>query len=100
MTCWHASFQRRRLTLGDFSAEQLIETLAETVGEAQTKKHADPLHDVEIEVIIDTRGDVEASKLVKTWADTVIKVDTRKVEDTLRQLEADALINTPGDALA
>ena len=69
------------------------------MGEAQTKKHADPLHDVKIEVIIDTGGGVEASKLVKTWADTVIKVDTRKMEDTLRQLEADALINTPGDAL-
>lgn len=58
------------------------------------------MHDVKIEVIIDTRGGVEASKLVKTWADTVIKVDTRTVEDTLGQLEADALIYTPGDALA
>ena len=58
------------------------------------------MHDVKIEVIIDTRGSVEASKLVKTWADTVIKVDTRTVEDTLGQLEADALIYTPGDALA
>jgi len=56
------------------------------MGEAQTKKHGDLLHEVKIEVIFDTLGGVKASKLVKTWADTVIKVDTRTVGDTLGQL--------------
>ena len=81
-------------------AEQLIETLAETVEKAQTKTHRDPLHDVKIEVRFDKLGSVEASKLVKARADTVVKVETRTVGDTLGQFKAYALLKTPLDVLA
>ena len=70
------------------------------MGEAQIKKHCDLLHEVKIEVTIDTLGGVEVSKIVKTWTDTVFKVNTRTVGDTLVQLEVKALINRPGDTLA
>ena len=81
-------------------AEQLIETMAETIGEAQTKTHCDPFHDLKIQAKIDTLCGVEGSKLVKTWADTVVKVETRTLGNTLGQLQAEALINTPGNAVA
>lgn len=70
------------------------------MGEAQIKKHCDLLHEVKIEVIIDTLGGVEVSKIVKTWTDTVFKMKTRTAGDTLVQLEVKALINRPGDTLA
>jgi len=81
-------------------AEQLIETLAETVGEAYTNTHCDPLHDAKVEVKIDALGGVEARKLLKTRTDTVVKVETRTVVDIFGLLKAKALINTPDDALA
>ena len=64
MTGWLTSHQIRRLkVLGKnyliLRAEQLIETVAETVGNAQTKTHCDPICDVKFEVIIDTIGGVE-----------------------------------------
>lgn len=68
--------------------------------EAQIKKHCDLLHEVKIEVTIDTLGGVEVSKIVKTWTDTVFKMKTRTAGDTLVQLEVKALINRPGDTLA
>lgn len=70
------------------------------MGEAQIKKHCDLLHEVKIEVTIDTLGGVEVSKIVKTWSDTVFKMKTRTAGDTLVQLEVKALINRPGDTLA
>lgn len=70
------------------------------MGEAQIKKHCDLLHEVKIEVTIDTLGGVEVSKIVKTWTDTVFKMKTRTAGDTLVQLEVKALINRPGDTLA
>ena len=70
------------------------------MGEAQIKKHCDLLHEVRIEVTIDTLGGVEVSKIVKTWTDTVFKMKTRTAGDTLVQLEVKALINRPGDTLA
>ena len=70
------------------------------MGEAQIKKHCDLLHEVKIEVTIDTLGGVEVSKIVKTWTDTVFKMKTRTAGDTLVQLEVKALINRSGDTLA
>ena len=70
------------------------------MGEAQIKKHCDLLHEVKIEVTIDTLGGVEVSKIVKTWTNTVFKMKTRTAGDTLVQLEVKALINRPGDTLA
>ena len=58
------------------------------------------MHDVQIEIIIDTPGGVEASKLVKPRAVTVVKVETRTLGDTLGQLESKTLINTLRDMLA
>ena len=58
------------------------------------------LHEVKIEVIIDTLICAEVSQIVKTWADTVIKVNTRTVGNTLVQLQGKAVINIPGDTLA
>jgi len=81
-------------------AKQLIRTLAETVGQAQTKTYCDKLRDVNIETIIDTLGGVEARILVKSCAATVLKVETTTVVNTLGQLQAEALIDTPGAAVA
>ena len=58
------------------------------------------MHDVQIEIIIDTPGGVEARKLVKPRAVTVVKVETRTLGDTLGQLESKTLINTLRDMLA
>lgn len=65
----------------------LIKTLAETVGQPQTKLDCDPFRDVNIEAIISTLGGVETRILVKSWADTVVKVETNTVGDTLVQLK-------------
>ena len=70
------------------------------MGEAHTKKHSELLHEVKIEVIIDTLACAEVSQIGKTWADTVIKVNTRTVGNTLLQLQGKEVINIPGDTLA
>ena len=81
-------------------AKHLINTLADNVGQAQTKTYCDPLCNVNIEAIIDTLGFVEASILVKSWADTAVKVETMTVGYTLGQFQAEAVNDAPSDSLA
>ena len=66
-------------------AKHLINTLADTVGQAHTKTYCDLLCNVNMEAIIDTLGFVEASIVVKFWADTAVKVETMTVGYTIGQ---------------
>ena len=81
-------------------AKHLINTLADNVGQAQTKTYCDPLGNVNIEAIIDTLGFVEASILVKSWADIAVKVETMTVGYTLGQFQAETLNDAPSELLA
>ena len=57
-------------------AEQLIETQAETVEEAQIKTHCDSLQDLKIELVMHFLCGVEAIKLLKTRTVKVVMVET------------------------
>ena len=77
-----------------------MHTSAETLREAQTKRHCHPLCVVKMQAISDTLIEVDASKVVHTWTDTVPRMEIRTVDDTLCQLKVETLINKPSDALA
>ena len=62
------------------SAKPVIDTPAETLGEANNKTHYHALCDVKIEVITHTLGEVKERKEVDTWADRIARVEIRTVD--------------------
>ena len=56
-----------------------MHTSAETLREAQTKRHCHPLCVVKMQAISDTLIEVDASKVVHTWIDTVPRMEIRTV---------------------